>query len=393
MQAGGGVYPDHPLFICKGAGTHMRKTTLVSSMAAGLALLLASGAFSAALNPAAPNPYPTRDSKLLVDFASPVTATGDPNGTGGNVASINTNPQFTALGGKSLKLDLTDVMGWHNPEYTINLPAPVDIKGYQVLAMDVFIPDDSIESSWYQFDPRTTTTNPGDDTMTTVTGYGPGNMHAGWNHLMWTLKDGTDTKVTQLSFAGNTGAPYHGPVYVDNIRVYKGNFVGLQPDEKLIMGFDKPTDKGFFTTLGNAVTVAVNTDKQFISQGNGSLKVDLTGQPSGWTTAVARADDWGTTIDASKATAIHLDFFIPPGSYTATDYHELGFGVVGDGGDVSGFSDFVTDGQWVAMEIPLTPDQAQMLTNVKGMFFITNSGSDWTGPIYVDNLRAVVRTP
>jgi hypothetical protein len=368
----------------------MRKTTIVSVMAAGLALVSVSGALAAAVNPAAPNPYPTRDSKLLVDFASPVTATGDPNGAGKNIASINADPQFTALGGKSLKLDLTDVTGWHDPEYTINLPAPVDIQGYQVLAMEVFIPDDSIEGSWYQFDPRTTTTNPGDDTMTTVTYYGPGNMHAGWNHLMWTLKNGTDTKITQLSFAGNTGAAYHGAVYVDNIRVYKGNFVGLQPDEKLIMGFDQPTDKDFFTTLGDVVTVSINTDKQFISEGDGSLKVDLTGHASGWTNSVARADDWGKTIDASKATAIHLDFFIPPTSYTATDYHELGFGVVGDGGEVSGFSDFVTDGQWVTMEIPLTADQASMLTNVKGMFFITNSGSDWTGPIYVDNLRAVM---
>jgi hypothetical protein len=220
-------------------------------------------------------------------------------------------------------------------------------------------------------------------------------MHSGWNHLIWTLKNGTDTTVTQLPFALNSGAAYSGPVYVDNIRVYKGNFVGLQPDEKLIMGFDKPTDEDLFTTLGNTVTVGVNTDPQFISQGAGSLKVDLTGQPSGWfgNTDVARADDWGTTIDASKATAIHLDFFVPPSSYTGTDYHELGFGVVGDGGDVWGLSSFVTTGQWVTLEIPLTPDQAAMLTNVKGLFFITNSGSAWTGPIYVDALRAVIPAP
>jgi len=358
-------------------------------MAAGLALLVASGAL-AATNPAALNPTPNRESKALVDFESAATVMSDPAGAGVNLASVNTDPQFVAEGSTSLKLDLNTQSGYNNNYFVIPLAAPVDIKGYQVLAMDVFIPDDSIESSWYQFDPRTTTTNPGDDTMTTVSYYGPGNMHAGWNHLMWTLKNGTDTKITQLSFAGNTGAAYHGAVYLDNIRVYKGNFVGLQPDEKLIMGFDKPTDKDFFTTLGDVVTVRLNTDKQFISGGDGSLKVDLTGHASGWTNSVARADDWGKTLDASKATAIHLDFFIPPGSYTATDYHELGFGVVGDGGDVSGFSDFVTDGQWVTMEIPLTADQAKMLTNVKGMFFITNSGSDWTGPIYVDNLRAVM---
>jgi hypothetical protein len=363
----------------------MKKTSLVSLMAAALALLSASGAFSAALDP-----YPTRDSKLLVDFESTITVMSDPLNTGQNHASISADAQFAAQGSKSLKLDLKDVSGWNDPAFTIALPAPVDIKGYQVLTMDVFIPEDSITSSWYQFHPRITTTDAADPSMTVVTGYGAGNMHSGWNHLMWTLKNGTDTKITQISSAVNSGDAYSGPIYVDNIRVYKGNFAGLQPDEKLIFGFNKPTDKDYFTSRGANVKLDANTDKQFISEGDNSLKMDLTGHPGGYTTDVARVDDWGKTIDASKATAIHLDVFVPPSSYTATDYHEVGFGVAGDGGDVSGFATFVTDGQWVTLEIPLTPDQAKMLTNVKGLWFITNSGSDWNGPIYVDGLRAVV---
>ena len=79
----------------------MKKFTLVSSMAAGLSLLLARGAL-AAVNPAAPNPYPTRESKVLADFESAAMVTSDPNGTGGNLASINNDPQFVAEGSKSL---------------------------------------------------------------------------------------------------------------------------------------------------------------------------------------------------------------------------------------------------------------------------------------------------
>jgi hypothetical protein len=371
----------------------MKRNFLVSSMTAGLALLLASGGF-AAVTPGAPDLYPTRDSKLLVDFASPVTVTSDPAGAGTNLASINTDPQFTVLGTKSLKLDFSGLSGWNDPGYVIQLPAPVDIKGYQVLAMDVFIPDTSINTgSWYQFDPHPTTTAPGDDTTTSDTFYGPGNMHSGWNHLMWTLKNGTDTKMTQIPFALNSGDAYTGPVYVDNVRVYKGNFVGVQPDEKLIMGFDKSTDASLFDTVNDPIKVSTNTDKQFISDGAGSLAIDLNGWPSGWTNNVISASDWGTTIDASKATALHLDYFVPSSSYTATDYHEIGFGVHGDGGDVSFTSEYVTLDQWVTLEIPLTSDQAAMLTNVKGVFFITNSGSDWTGPVYVDALRAVIPAP
>jgi hypothetical protein len=384
------------LYLEQGAATPMKKSTPVCLTVAGLVLLLAHVPV-AAVSPTAPNPYPTRVSKPLADFETPLTVASDPTNTGKNLASINTDPQFVAEGSKSLKLDYTGLTGPMDPGLAIQFPQPVDIKGYQVLAMDVLVPDTAIDTtSWYQLLPHPTTTSPTDDSMTTDTFYGPGNMHAGWNHLIWNLKAGTDTRITRLTFGLDSGAAYSGPIYVDNIRVYKGSFAGLQPDEKLIMGFDKGTDSDFFTTLGNSVTVGINTDPQFISQGTGSLKVDLTGQPSGWqaNTDVARADDWGTTLDASRATAIHLDVLIPPSSYTATDYQELGFGVVGDGGDVAGLSHGVENvlGQWITLELALTPDQAQMLTNVKGLFFITNSGSAWTGPIYVDNLRAVIAT-
>jgi hypothetical protein len=372
----------------------MRKSTLVTVMAAGLALLPVAAALAA--NPAAPNPYPNRESILLVDFEKDVAVTSDALGTGENVASINADAQFVAEGSKSLKIDETGAAGGGRNHFTVTFPQPVDIKGYQVLAMTIFIPDDSVNDSWYQFQPQVTTTNAADETQTVTTGLGPGNLHKGWNHLIWSLRTGTDTKLTQLEIRNNSGSDYLGPIYVDNIRLYKGNFVGLQPDETLAMGFEKATDKDFFTTLGTNLDgedlkVDVNTDKQFVTEGNSSLKIDLTGQPAGWTASVARADDWGTTIDASKATAIHIDMFIPASSYTTTgSWNELGFGVIGDGGEIWGDTNYVGNGQWVTMEIRLTPEQAAMLKNIKGLFFMTNSGADWEGPIYVDNLRVVI---
>lgn len=375
----------------------MKKSTLASVITVGLALSFVAIA-RADVNPNAPNPYPTRESKLLVDFASPVTVTSDPAATGTNLASINTDPQFTALGTKSLKLDLTGLeANYYNNFFAIQLPAPVDIQGYRVLAMDVFIPDTSIESSYYQFDLSVTTTNPGDDTMTTVTAYQDRliNTHTGWNHLIWNLKNGTDTKVTQLSFVGNSGAAWDGPIYVDNIRVYKGDFVGLQPDEKLIMGFDNPADAGLFDS-GDGAPITVNTDKQFIQAGAGSLKIDLTGLASGYSSSLAGATDLGITFDASKATAIHLDLYGPSTSAPTAGnngWHIIGFTVTGDGGSVSMDTGGYVDDQWNTLEIPLTPDQAALLKNVTGISLIRNSGDTWNGPIYIDNLRAVIPNP
>jgi hypothetical protein len=358
-------------------------------LAAGLVLLPISRAFSAA-----PNPTPTRESKLVADFESDTTVTSDPNGAGETRATINTDPQFVAEGTRSLCLDLSGVGGWRDHYFTIDFAQPVDIQGFTVLTMDVYIPLQSLdhgvpEGGWFQLDPRTTTQNRDDSATTEVSSYRDRNLHAGWNHLLWNLQAGTDTRLTQLDFAGNTNEakPYSGSVYVDNIRLYK-SFTGVQPDEKLIQGFEDAAVKDRFS---GAQTVAINTDPPFVSEGSGSLEIDLTGAEGGWTNDVARADDWGKTVDVSSATALHLDLFVPEGN-EPTGWSELGFVVIGEGGEVGGEvgSGGFVSGQWNTLEIPLTPEQAKMLTNVKGLSFIRYQDSAWNGKVYVDALRAVV---
>lgn len=378
----------------------MKNVPLVSVLAAGLALFAVGGAFPSA-TPTALNPTPNRDNKLLADFETATTVTSDPNAAGANLASINTDPQFVANGSQSLKLDFTGMAsGWHDHEFTINLAQPVDIKGYQVLAMDVFVPMDSLAdpTSYYQFDPRTTTTDPNDATKTVTSYYGPRNLAPGWNHLIWNLQSGTDTQISQIDSSGNSGADYAGPFYIDNIRVYKGNFAGLQPDEQLIFGFDNSSDPGLFTS-GDSAPIKLNTDKQFISQGAGSLMIDMTGISSGWSQGLASAAMLGSTLDVSKATAIHLDIFGPAASApTGTSgWHELGFAVIGDNGQFNGqtagpSSGGYVDGQWNTLELPMTPDQAKMVGHVQGIVLIRNSGDTWNGPVYIDNLRAVIPT-
>src|SRR6187397_2734974 len=97
----------------------MKKTRWVSLMAAGLGFLPVAAALAAA-NPGVPNPYPTRESKLLVDFESQVEVTGDPRETGENATSINTDVQFAAEGSKSLKVDMTGVVAdGHDNIFTV----------------------------------------------------------------------------------------------------------------------------------------------------------------------------------------------------------------------------------------------------------------------------------
>lgn len=114
-----------------------------------------------------------------------------------------------------------------------------------------------------------------------------------------------DTQVSQIDSSGNSGADYAGPFYVDNVRIYKGSFAGLHPDEKLIFGLDNTTDLTLFS-CGDGAPITPDTDKQVISQGTGSLKIDLTGLTSGWSQGLATASTLGLTLDGSTATAIHL---------------------------------------------------------------------------------------
>jgi len=367
----------------------MRQSALVSVLAAGLALLPAIGGFAAGLNPT-----PARESKPLLDFETDTKVTTD---TGDNRTAVNSDSQFVAEGTKSLKLDLTDQGDWHDNYFAIDFAQPVDIQGYQVLSMDVFIPDTSVDASgYYQFWPRLTTTSPTDANATNLTEYGSRNMKAGWNHLIWDLKTGTDTKLTQLRFAGNTDGskPYTGPVYIDNIRLYKGSFAGIKPDEKVIAAFDNPTDKDLFTG-DDGVKVDVNTDPKYLHDGTGSLKVNLKDQTGGYSSNVIHTENLPAPLDVTNATAIHLDFYVPEATQPTGDWKELGFGVIGEGGNLQADTGgYVTD-QWNTREISLTPDQAKMLGKVKGFFLIRNEdpNTPWNGPLYVDNLRAVVPTP
>jgi hypothetical protein len=377
----------------------MRQSTLVSLVAAGLALFPAAGAFSAALNPT-----PTRESILLTGFETDTGTkiTSDPLGSGNTGASVNTDANFVAEGTKSLKVDLKDVADWSETPFVVNFSPPVDIKGHTVLSLDVYAPAESLNDGdasgrWFQFYPHVTTTDPADETKTVTTDLGMRQLkkEGGWNHLVWDLKTGTDTKLVEFGFGTSTNGdkPYTGPIYLDNLRVYKGSFAGVQPDEKLIAGFDDPKDKDRFTA-DQGVKVDVNTDAKYLQAGAGSLKIDMTDVAGGFSNNVIRADDLGSAVDVSNATALHLDLYLPADSLPTGDWRELGLTVIGSGGEIEALTNGiggVTD-QWVTFEIPLTPDQAKTLSTVKGLVLRRNDdpNSQWHGPIYLDNLRAVI---
>lgn len=366
----------------------MRRVSWLCALAAILIVVTAAAAFAQALNPT-----PTRESKLIFSFEDDKLDgwTSDPKATGTSIASWNTDPKYVSDGKGSLKLDLSngganDIGGWVEPMFSVDIPDGVDLKDYAVFSMDVYVPAESLfpdqPGGWFQILPRITSAG--------GTGYyGNRDVHAGWNRLIWDMQVGRTENVTKITAASNTdGArPWTGPIYIDNVRAYK-SFTGMQPDETLIYGFDKESDLSSFTP-GDGVTLAFNSDKQYISQGDGSLSVDLTGM-SGWHGGMARVPL--PDVDLSKATAIHLDVYVPNGNQPS-DWSQIGMEITGAGGQVSTATlGFLTD-QWNTLELPLTPSDAAKLADTTAFSIRVNSGAAWTGPFYIDALRAVIPAP
>jgi hypothetical protein len=360
----------------------MKKASLVCALSAALTLVSIGGALSAALNPT-----PDRDSKPLFGFedSSFDGWVSDPLATGANaLASQNADAQYVSEGKGSLQLDLTDIGGWQDRLFSVDIADGLDLSQYHALSLDVYAPDSSLfpdqPGGWFQFNPRIVSANG-------ISYLGNRDMQAGWNHMVWDLQDGMGEGITQIYVSSNTdGArPWSGPIYIDNVRAWKDPFPGIHSDETMILSFDTQADVDLFA-IDTAHPASLNTDKQYVHDGAGSMAIDMTGQ-AGWT-AFDQASGL-PSVDLSKATAIHVDVFVPDG-VQPTDWSQLGFAINGDGGQVATETKGYITNQWNTLELALSPEDAAKLTNVTSMELRTNSGMAWNGPIYIDNLRAVI---
>jgi len=365
----------------------VRKVSWSYALAVALLLVFTAGAFAQALDPY----YPGRESKLVASFEKEDLDgwISDPNNTGANeLASLNTDTKYVSEGKASLKVDFTDIGGWREPVLAVDFAEPQDWTEYNTFTMDVYVPAEALypdqPGGWFQFLPRIASANG-------TAYFGNRDVRAGWNRLMWTLYPDKKEGITRIHFASNTdGArPWTAPIYIDNVRVWKDVWPGLHADETLILGFDKASDVDMFT-VDKGVTATFNTDKEFISQGDGSVMVDMSGM-RGWNNNFFKTTSL-PTIDLSKAVAIRVDVFVPPDS-PPTSWWQVGFNIGGASGSYWTETKGLNAGVWDTMEAALRPDQAAGLTDVTTFELMVNGDPEWRGPIYIDNLRAVIPAP
>lgn len=304
------------------------------------------------------------------------------DGWEGNPApTLTTDSQFVKEGKGALVFDATDVGGWKTNLLTVSLDPPLDLSEFGFIQVDVFLPDTSIgvnpdnpaqKSGWNQV-------------HLTVAGQNLGtrDLRAGWNRVSWSLQPDKVKEVSQMSFGTNNQFPFAGPIYFDNLIARPGKAQGLAPNDKLVIGWNTDEEVAKFSEEVPRKRV---TTKDFVTEGEGALELDLSAfGAGGWHDNFVKAVDL-PPVDLSQAESIKLDIFVPDESHP-TDWWQLGIVLKGSGNAV-GFPTYQLGTGWHTFEWFLTDDQKKLLADVSQIWFRTNSGQAWQGPIYVDALRA-----
>lgn len=316
---------------------------------------------------------------VLFDFEA--DEAGFVSGVETSVISHNTDPQYASQGSNgSLKIDLTGHDYWSDQIAYSTLPEPVDLSKFAFVQADVFVPagsrglDDQGNPTWSQL-----------GLITQEPYTSPGNRDfykEGWNRLVWPVNPDQTAEVTTVRFFVNQGVAWEGPIYVDNITLLPGQAKGLVPqDQILIAGFNTEAE---VSLLAEDYPRELNTDSEFITEGSGSLFVDLTDM-EGWLGNILRAVDL-PAIDLSQMEEIRLDVYVPQES--AADWYQIGAILAHSNGETFLSSHGLMPG-WNTLVWDLTTrseEERANLASVTGFGLISNS-SPWRGPIYVDALR------
>ena len=303
--------------------------------------------------------------------------------------TMNTDRQFVTEGSGSAMVDFTGQPNWAADAFVLNFAEPQDWSKYGIVSVDVFTPEESIDpaSGWNEL-------------WLEAAGYSGvrGLNRGGWQTLFWSIDPERAKEVTRVVLGGNTGAPFTGPLYFDNFKGYLRKATGLAAGDRLIAGFNETSNIDLLTptTHGDAtVGVSRTTDMEFVTEGSGSLALDLTDvrawQPDVLRPADATVANLPQPVDLTQACSVMYDVYVPAESHPA--WYSIGIRLQGSGDQIFEYVGSVAPG-WNTLVAPINDTIRPMLNDVDKVWFLVGSGDDdagtWKGPIYIDAVRAVL---
>ena len=148
----------------------------------------------------------------LWNFESNTTDGWHGNGKWGKRMTVNADPKFVTEGKYSLKIDATGCTGWNQDVAIFDGPFNDSFGKFTSISMDVIVPKESIAgidyaqifvvisgaaNSWYQV---------------------PQGLKEGVNKLVYAIDNSnTSGDLWHMYLVFNSGKPFTGPVYIDNV--------------------------------------------------------------------------------------------------------------------------------------------------------------------------------
>lgn len=357
--------------------TYAFRALLIASLLAMAAMTLVGPAFAQTKPPLA------RTSELIFGWNDDQL-----DGWGGSPGPVlNKDQKFLTEGAGSASVDWTGQPTWASGAFVLNFPEPQDWSKYGFITVDVYLPSSSIgvddagaPSGWNEL------------WLDAGGYYGVRGLNPDtWTTLVWGIDPDKAKAISSVTIGGNTGAPFAGVLYFDNMRGYIGSARGMGPNDKLIDGFNDQAsiDRLPATPAGDATaTPRLTKDATYITEGAGALELDLTGI-TGWQANLLQPADptvanIPAVVDLSKASSVLFDIYVPASSHPS--WFSFGIHMRGSSGQTFDFTPSVVEG-WNTVVAPIPDGLREALKDVNQIWYGVNSGEAWQGPVYIDALR------
>lgn len=151
--------------------------------------------------------------------------------------------------------------------------------------------------------------------------------------------------------------------------------------ENVLWGFESNSTEGWYGKGKWAQACKVNSDPKFVKEGKYSLKIEAKGS-KGWNQDIA-INDGPFHEKFSELKSITMDVYVPEASMKGLEYGQIFLVISGSANSWYQIPQGLKPG-WNKLVYKLDPDN--IAGDIWHIYFVFNSGGDFKGPVYIDNI-------
>ncbi len=151
--------------------------------------------------------------------------------------------------------------------------------------------------------------------------------------------------------------------------------------EKVMWNFESNTTEGWAGKGRWASACKVNSDPKFVKEGKYSLKIEAKGS-KGWNQDIA-VNDGPFIQNFGDLKSITMDVYVPEASMKGLEYGQIFLVISGSANSWYQIPQGLKPG-WNKLDYKLDADN--IAGDIWHIYFVFNSGGDFKGPVYVDNV-------